>query len=133
MNLTVSYLSALTVFLAVDAVWIRTVMRPIFERHVGAFLLDAPRLEVAAGFYAAYVAAVLYFAVSPGLAAGSGRLALLNGVLLGFVAYGTYEATNLATLKGWTYGMLAVDIGWGMFLTGITAVTGFFAYRWISG
>jgi uncharacterized membrane protein len=51
-----SYFAALVFFLAVDIAWITTVMRPIFERNVGALLLETPRMGAAAGFYALYVA-----------------------------------------------------------------------------
>jgi len=127
-----SYCAALVFFLAVDVVWITAVMRPIFERNVGALLLETPRLGAAAGFYALYVAGVLYFAVAPAVSGESWRVAALNGAIIGFLAYGTYEATNLATLKGWSYEMLTVDVAWGTALTALTAVVGLFAYRWMA-
>jgi uncharacterized membrane protein len=104
-----SYFAALVFFLAVDIAWITTVMRPIFERNVGALLLETPRMGAAAGFYALYVAGLLYFAVAPAVSAETWRVAALNGAIIGFLAYGTYEATNLATLKGWSYEMLQGD------------------------
>jgi uncharacterized membrane protein len=122
-----SYFAALVFFLAVDIAWITTVMRPIFERNVGALLLETPRMGAAAGFYALYVAGLLYFAVAPAVSAETWRVAALNGAIIGFLAYGTYEATNLATLKGWSYEMLVVDVAWGMTLTAMTAVVGFLA------
>ncbi len=128
-----SYIAALIFFLAVDVVWITTVMRPIFERNVGALLLETPRMSAAAGFYALYVAGILYFAVAPAVNGETWRVAALNGAIIGFLAYGTYEATNLATLKGWSYEMLVVDVAWGMTLTALTAVVGFLAYRWMGG
>ena len=133
MSLVVAYLAALAVFLIVDAVWLTAVMKPIFERNLGDMLLSDPRLGPAAAFYAVYVVGILYFATWPALGAGSWRLALLNGAALGFLAYGTYEATNLATLRGWTWGMLAIDLTWGMMLTAVSALAGFAAYRWHIG
>lgn len=127
------YIAALATFLIIDAIWISAVMRPIFERNLGDLLLETPRLEAAAVFYAFYIAGVLYFAVGPALAAGSLRVALLNGALLGFLAYGTYEATNMATLKGWTYIMVAIDVVWGMTLTALSAVVAFSWLRWMNG
>ena len=43
------------------------------------------------------------------------------GGLLGLVAYGTYDITNLATLKGWPAIVAIVDIVWGTLLTGTIA------------
>lgn len=133
MTYAVSYVAALAVFLAVDIVWISTMMRSIYERNVGGLLLESPRLAAAAGFYALYVAGILYFAVLPALGSESWRVAVLNGAILGFLAYGTYEATNLATLKGWTYGMLALDVAWGTALTALSAIVGFGVYRSMAG
>lgn len=127
------YIAAFATFLIIDAIWISAVMRPIFERNLGDFLLETPRLEAAAIFYAFYIAGVLYFAVSPALSTGSLRVALLNGAILGFLAYGTYEATNMATLKGWTYMMVAIDVAWGMTLTALSAVMAFLCVRWMNG
>ena len=80
-----------------------------------------------------YVAGILYFAVAPAVSAETWRVAALNGAIIGFLAYGTYEATNLATLRGWSYEMLIVDVAWGMSLTAMTAVVGFMVYGWMAG
>ena len=127
------YAAALIVFLALDAVWLNAVAKPMFERNLGAFLLESPRLSVAAVFYAFYVVGIVYFAVLPAAAAGAAGRALLNGALLGLIAYGTYEATNMATLKGWTYGMMVLDTAWGTALTAVSALAGYGAYRWAAG
>lgn len=133
MSYIVAYTAALAVFLIVDAIWLTMVMKPIFERNLGDMLLSEARLGPAAAFYALYVVGILYFATWPALSAASWRLALLNGAALGFLAYGTYEVTNLATLRGWTWGMLAIDLTWGMLLTALSALAGFMAYRWYVG
>jgi len=123
------YLASLLVFLLVDAIWLTLVMRPLFERHVGDMLRDSILLAPAAGFYLLYVVGVIYFCVEPGLRAGSVWLTLGHGLLLGFLAYGTYEFTNMSTLKGWAWPMLITDTAWGMALTGGTAVVGLLAAR----
>ncbi len=133
MNYAVSYLAALIFFLTIDFVWIKTVMRPIFERSVGMLMLETPRLSAAAAFYVLYVAGILYLAVVPALNAETIRIAVLNGAIVGFLAYGTYEATNLATLKGWTVEMLIIDVAWGATLSALTACAGYLAFRWMSG
>lgn len=133
MSHIVAYAATVLVFLIVDAVWLNAVMAPVFQRNLGDMLLETPRWHLAAGFYALYALGILYFATWPAVAAGSWRPAALNGAFLGFLAYGTYEATNLATLRGWTYGMLAADIAWGAALTALSAVCGYLAYRWMAG
>ena len=45
------------------------------------------------------------------------------------MAYGTYEFTNLATLKDWTWRMVATDLVWGTLLTGTSAAIGVLGTR----
>lgn len=118
MSYLVHYVVVVIVFLALDAIWLRKVALPLFERHVGALMRDDPDLKVAAVFYAFYCAGIVYFAASPGASVTG---AFGNGVLLGLMAYGTYEFTNMATLKGWHWSMVKADTAWGAFLTGIAA------------
>jgi uncharacterized membrane protein len=40
-----------------------------------------------------------------------------KAALLGFAIYGTYEFTNLATISGWDYKILIIDIIWGIFVS----------------
>ena len=70
-------------------------------------MLDRPRWGVAAIFYLLYVAGLVYFAISQGWQAGSWQTAALNGALLGFFCYLTYNATNLSVMKGYD-GVVAV-------------------------
>lgn len=124
MQLAVLYFSTAVIFLALDAVMLKFVMRPLFDRHIGDMLLDQIRFAPAVGFYLLYVAGVLYFVSVPALRAGLPGQALIAGALLGAMAYGTYEFTNLATLRGWSWSMVAVDVTWGAVLTGFSAWAG---------
>jgi uncharacterized membrane protein len=118
------YAITAAVFLMCDAVALRAVMKPVFTRYLGRALLDAPRYGPAVAFYLFYVVGVLVFAGLPALAAGSATMALWKGALLGAVAYGTYEFTNLATLRDWHWKMVALDWTWGTVLTGVSAGAG---------
>ena len=120
-----AYFAALAVFLIFDILWISYVMRPIFERHVGDMLLDSPRMAAAAAFFVVYVAGLMYFASAPAAAQGVWWLAVVHGAAIGFLAYGTYELTNVATLKGWNYNMLVTDIAWGVGLSSVTSLVGY--------
>lgn len=125
MSALIAYVVTLVVFLGLDALWLPRVMKPLFERHIGSMLLDSPRLGVAGGFYALYCAGLVYFAVMPAAESGGAVPAFLDGAFLGLLAYGTYEMTNLATLKGWHWRMAAVDIAWGTGLSGLAALAGY--------
>lgn len=112
---------ALAVMAIGDAIMLTTVIAPFVEARVGALMLAAPRLDAAAFFYALYPLGIVHFAAMPGLRAGSVGFAARQGALAGLFAYGTYEATNLATLIGWEWGMVALDMVWGAALTAMAA------------
>jgi uncharacterized membrane protein len=124
MQIVILYLASAGFFLVVDAIMLNAVLKPLFERHVGDMLRSPIDIAPAAIFYLFYVAGVLYFASLPALREGSVAQAGLNGAILGAMAYGTYEFTNKATLRGWDWSMVAVDTTWGAVLTGATAAFG---------
>jgi len=124
MQIVVLYLSTATVFLLLDALMLKTVMKPLFEQHIGDWLLEEIRMRPAIVFYLFYVAGVLWFVSLPALRAGLPVNALIGGALLGGMAYGTYEFTNYATLRDWSVQMVAVDVTWGAVLTGVSAWIG---------
>lgn len=129
MELIATYAAALVLFVIMDLVWIKLVTGPIFTRSLGDMMLDDPRPLPAAAFFVFYLAGLFYLAILPAVAAGSWSLAAMNGALLGLIAYGTYDATNLATLRRWTVQMAVVDVAWGMFSSSVTAVAAFTIYR----
>jgi uncharacterized membrane protein len=45
-----------------------------------------------------------------------------KGALFGAVTYGVYDLTNAALQIEWPALMIALDVGWGMFLCGICAL-----------
>ncbi|MEI4470664.1 DUF2177 family protein [Frigidibacter sp. MR17.24] len=127
------YLSTAVVFLALDAAMLKTVIHPLFERHVGALMAPELRMAPAAAFYAAYVAGLIALVSWPALREGAPAQALWQGALVGAMAYGTYEFTNFATLRGWNPAMVATDLVWGTVLTGISAWAGVTITRAIAG
>lgn len=118
------YLFTAVIFLGLDALMLKNVMRPLFETRISQLLLDDLRLGPAALFYLFYVAGVVWFVSLPALRDAAPWQALFNGALIGAMAYGTYEFTNYATLKDWAPKMVAVDLIWGTLLTGSAAALG---------
>lgn len=108
-----AYGIALVIFLALDALWLGVVAKSFYFGRMGDLLLEQPRWAVAGAFYAIYVAGLIYFAISSGLVAGNWQAAALNGALFGFFCYLTYDATNLAVLKGYDPLVAIVDVVWG--------------------
>lgn len=111
---------AALVFGGLDAVWLNWAGPNFYRPRLGALLADEFRLVPALAFYCAYIAAIVWFAVRPGIAGGLGTAAL-NGALLGAICYATYDLTNQATLRHWSTTVTIADIAWGAFATAIAA------------
>ncbi len=125
------YAITATLFLAADAVMLRAVIQPLFRHHLGNWLHDPLRIVPAGLFYLAYVAGVIWLVSWPAYLADNPLLALQNGAVLGAIAYGTYEMTNVSTLTRWSYRMVAVDLGWGTVATGLAAYAGVIVAGWL--
>ncbi|MGI3213079.1 DUF2177 family protein [Roseovarius tibetensis] len=117
------------IFLIADAVMLSTVIKPIFAQHLGETLRVAIRPLQAALFYVINMAGVVWFAGWPALRDGTPATALLNGAVLGFVAYGTYELTSWTVMRDWHPSMVAADMAWGATLTAVSAWGGVMAAR----
>ncbi len=124
-----AYAGAAIAMLALDVIWLSTAAGLLYRPQLGGLLADAFRVGPAAAFYALYLFGVVYFAAAPALKAGGWRKAALNGALLGLVAYGTYDLTNQATLIHWPFIVTAVDLVWGSFLTGASALASYAVAR----
>ena len=118
------YIVTASVFLALDVVMLKKVMYPLFSSNIGPMMLEDLRMGPAAVFYLFYVVGLVWFVSIPALNVGSIAQAFYAGAVLGALAYGTYEFTNFATLKGWTAQMVMVDVIWGAVLTGTSAAVG---------
>jgi uncharacterized membrane protein len=124
MTYLVLYAVTVVVFLGLDVVMLKKVMYPMFSSNIGSMMLDSPKMGPAAAFYLFYVGGVLWFASIPALQSGQPSQAFVAGFVLGLLAFGTYEFTNFATLRGWVIQMVVVDVVWGGLLTGTSAWVG---------
>lgn len=124
--LLTAYIGALVLFLAIDMVWISTVVAPLYHATMPEALAEQVRIAPAILFYLVFVAGLVYFAVPPALAQGRERIAALNGGLYGLSTYATYALTNFAVFKSWTLAITASDIVYGALAS---ALVGYSAYR----
>ncbi len=130
-KLALVYGASTVAFLAIDFAWLSLATSRFYRPRLGDLLAEQPRLGIAASFYLLYVVGVVALAVIPGLENGALTAALWRGALLGLLAYGTYDLTNLATLRGWSWEVSVVDMIWGGVLTGAVSAIGFYVGRWI--
>jgi len=124
MKILILYGATTIIFFALDAFGLRLLIKPVFDRHIAHLYAEPFRIVPAALFYLGYVAGVLWFVSVPALQKGDPMAALIGGVLLGLMAYGTYEFTNYATLRDWSISQVATDMLWGGALTGVSAWAG---------
>jgi uncharacterized membrane protein len=129
MSLVVLVLVTGAVFLIADAVMLSNVLQPLFAQHLGETLRDGIRPGPAVLFYVTYMAGVIWFAGWPALRDGTPAMALVNGAILGFVAYGTYELTSWTVMRDWHPTMVAADMAWGTTVTALSAWAGVMAAR----
>lgn len=124
LQLVYLYLILAPMFAVIDILWIGGVAKNFYMQHIGNLLGDV-RATPAVVFYALYTIGIIVFAISPGIEYGSVVRAVVLGALLGLVAYGTYDLTNLATLKSWPVIVVIVDMVWGMVVTAAMAALGY--------
>ena len=124
------YLGAGLAFAAIDAVWLPTMTNRIYKPILGPILADKPDMKAAVAFYLIYIAGIVFFAISPALRDGGLARAALNGAVLGFIAYATYDLTNQATLNVWSSRLTLIDLAWGTVLTLSASSIGYLAARW---
>jgi uncharacterized membrane protein len=122
-----SYVFSGIAFVVVDAVWLSIMGGTLYRTQLGDLILPKFLLAPAIVFYLVYPVGIAVFAVGPALQSGSALTALGSGLLLGLVAYGTYNLTNLATLRGWSALVTGADMTWGTTLTGLAALAGYWA------
>ena len=122
MSLIILYLTTAVVFLALDALMLGFVISPLFRQHLGDALLTDIRYVPAIIFYLAYIAGLVFLVSWPGLR--DGAPVVIPALVIGAMAYGTYEFTSYAVMKGWHPAMVAVDLTWGTLLTAFAAWAG---------
>ncbi len=132
LNFAIAYAGTALVFFGLDFVWLTNMASGFYRSRIGELLLAQPKLGVAGLFYLVYVAGLVHFAVLPAMHAGSWVTALMKGALLGLVAYGTYDMSNLSTLKNWSVSVTIVDMAWGMTLSAVAATRGYLVATWIA-
>ena len=120
------YIASAVIFFPLDFLWLSTMGKNFYKPELGSLMLDSPNLMVAGVFYLAYLVGVVILVSAP--AEGDIVKALLMGAVLGFVAYGTYDLTNLSTVAGFSPKVAVVDMAWGTLLTAVSAAGGV----WIS-
>ena len=112
----IAYGILIATFPALDIAWFAGLAHGFYQAEIGRLLNPALQLAPAAAFYALYAAGVLTFVLSPRARLGW-RATALAAAFFGLVAYGTFDLTCLALMRGFTLAAGVVDIAWGVFAT----------------
>jgi len=97
------------VFLILDITWIS-----FFSRYFNPMIEAIQKKPVKINMIGAILAYVVMLFTYYNLAYDGDVPNYQKAALLGLAIYGTYEFTNLATISGWDYKILAIDISWGV-------------------
>ena len=119
--LFISFIFASAIFLIIDIIWLSFAVKNFYKPNIGPLLNDKPVMWAAILFYLIYVVGLTLVVLQPALANKSVFQAFWMGIVFGVVAYGTYNLTNMATIKNWSVNVVIVDMVWGGILTGVAA------------
>lgn len=123
----VAYVATGATMAVVDIGWLTTMVDRLYRPIIGSIMTPTPDMVAAVAFYLIYIGGVVVLAVAPALKEGAWTRATINGAVLGFVAYATYDLTNQATLAVWQWKLTLIDMAWGTFLTTMAATGGYLA------
>jgi uncharacterized membrane protein len=121
------YGAALVVMGVLDALWLGVIARDLYRREIGELMAAQVRVVPAALFYFGYPAGLVALALQP-MPDGI-WMAAWRSALLGVVAYGTYDLTNMATLRQWSVTLTLADIAWGAFASALAGTAAFAAMQ----
>jgi uncharacterized membrane protein len=121
------YLATLIAFFAIDMIWLGIVARTFYRKYLGFLFASSTNWLAAIIFYLLFIVGILVFVVLPGLENNSLKTILWRAALFGLVTYATYDLTNLATVKDWPVIVSIVGIAWGIILSVLVSLIGFWA------
>lgn len=133
MRFVVGYVAFLVAFGICDAIWLGTMTARLYRPALGDLIVEPIRYWPAALFYFGFPLGVLHFALMPALRGGGASDALINGALIGLLAYATYDLTNYATLRPWTLTITLADIVYGTVVVGVCSWIAYEVARRVAG
>jgi uncharacterized membrane protein len=114
------------IFLIIDVLWLSYSVKHFYKPNLGPLLNDKPVMWAAILFYLVYVFGLAVVILQPAIVNDSISQSFWTGLVFGLVAYGTYNLTNMATVKNWSVNVVIVDMIWGGFLTGFSSSIGIY-------
>jgi uncharacterized membrane protein len=125
-QVVILYFITLAIGFVIDLVWLGLMNSRFYKPQLAGLMSDRVNWLPAILFYLLFVVGVVFLVVLPAIEHGSWLSAMLLGGLLGMIAYGTYDLTNLASIKNWPIAVTIVDIVWGTTLAATVATISYF-------
>ena len=122
----ISFLFASFIFLIVDILWLLFTVKSFYRPNLGSLLTDKPVMWASILFYLVYMIGLTILVLQPALDHRSVFKTFWLGIVFGVVAYGTYNLTNMATIKNWSSSIIWIDMIWGGLLTGFSSAVGIY-------
>ena len=119
-----STLIAAFIFLIIDIIWLSFSVKSFYGPRIGHLFTDKPVMWAAAMFYIVYIFGLSVVIIEPYINFEDTLNFLFKAFMFGFVAYGTYNLTNMAALKDWSPSVVFVDMFWGASLTAFSSYYG---------
>lgn len=116
-----TYAVSVPVFFFIDMIWLGVIAKGFYRNALEPLLTPNVNWIAAIIFYLLFLVGILIFALLPGMERRSLVYTIAMAALFGFIAYATYDLTNLATLRDWPLMLSIVDMIWGSFLSASTA------------
>ena len=120
-RILLTYAVSVPVFFALDMLWLGVIAAKFYRKSLEPLLTPNVNWVAGLAFYFLFLGGVLVFALLPGMERRSLVHTVAMAALFGFIAYATYDLTNLATLRGWPMTLSFVDMAWGSVLSASTA------------
>lgn len=111
------YLITFPIMVAIDALWLAVISKGFYQKQIGFLMSKNPNWIAAIIFYLLYAVGLVIFVITPSLEKGW-VYAILAGALFGLICYGTYDLTNLTTIKNWPVIVTIIDMIWGSVFSG---------------
>ena len=120
-RILLTYAVSVPVFFCIDMIWLGVIAKGFYRNSLEPLLTPNINWIAAIIFYLLFLVGILIFALLPGMTKRSLVYTIEMAALFGFIAYATYDLTNLATLRDWPLTLSIVDMIWGSFLSASTA------------
>jgi len=121
----IAYVAVLIAIGVLDAVWLGVITRDFYKREMGSLMAESFRVVPAALFYLLYPLAVVYLVL---MSRPAGWVeAVLRSAVLGLAAYGAYDLTGLAIVRGWPVSLSLLDWAYGGVVTAVAGAAGYAA------